>query len=115
MKCQETGVYTTVLPVLPVDSGVPPRRNHSTVDPTAVVKYSCEEVYTVTGLVGEAALSRGVARAVAIWSMLRLVLKLACQCVSAAFRDKRSSCNISLQILRAQADCPCDLRHKLLH
>ena len=70
---RSTGVYTSVPPVLPVDCGVPPRRN-----PTAVVKYSA--------------------------SVFRQ-----------HFVEKRSSCNISLEILRAQADCPCDLRHRLLH
>ena len=53
-----------------------------------VVKYSCEEGYSVAGSVGEAALSRGVARAVAIWIILCQVLKLASPCVAAAFRSR---------------------------
>ena len=50
LKCQETGVYSLVPPVLSVDCGASPRRNHSTVDPTGKVHtekadYLCDVRY----------------------------------------------------------------------
>ena len=50
LKCQETGVYSLVPPVLSVDCGASPQRNHSTIDPTGKVytekaDYLCDVRY----------------------------------------------------------------------
>merc|ERR1712136_281640 len=57
-KCQETGVYTSVPPVLPVDCGVLPRKNHSTVDPTAKV-YNEREGQTICAISVRCRVPRG--------------------------------------------------------